>query len=967
MKKILIILIGVCLLNSNASAQSRDNKKIEKLERKLNRYFEDYKAKDTQLEKQPRMVSYDLNDEARTLTIKADETFAHQDFSPKVVEKIYKKISNAIPSPYDDYKITVITNGMKIEELIPNRLSSNTDSSRSWGSINYKGEPWVKNVSRPNDITHGLQNRHISLWASHGRYYDKDKLTWKWQRPNLFCTTEDLFTQTIVIPYLIPMLQNAGAIVFTPRERDWQKNEVIVDNDDQYAAPYYKEVNESKAWTSTSESGFAQHSGTYADGENPFIQGTARMAKASSKKDASLVIYQPNIPESGRYAVYVSYQSLPNSIDNAQYTVYHKGQETTFHVNQQMGGGTWVYLGTFDFDKGYNEFNRVVLSNYSKKHGVVTADAVRFGGGMGNIVRGGTTSGVPRCLEGARYYTQWAGAPRDIVSASNGKNDYNDDVNTRSLMTNWLAGGSCYLPGQDGKRVPLEMSLAVHSDAGFRPENTIVGTLAICTTNNNGMSTYPSGISRMASRDLADGILSGVVRDLRYKYGNWVRRALWDRNYSETRRPDIPSSILETLSHQNFTDMRYGLDPNFRFTLARSVYKSILRYINYQHNTNCIVQPLEPTDFHIEMSSSGKATLRWTPVNDPQEATARATSYNVYMATGTSGFDNGTTTKSTHYSIELEPGVLYHFKVTACNRGGESFPTEVLCAEYLPHAKKTVLVVNGFHRLSSPAVVENDSQNGFNLDEDPGISYGPMAGWAGKQLIFDRTQIGKEGPGALGYGENELVGKFIAGNDFNYVSEHAEAIHSAQRYNIVSCSSKAVEVGKVKLKNYQCVDLLLGVEKNDGHSLVYYKTFTPTLQRLLTDYTRKNGRLLVSGAYVASDMQGSQEQSFLANTLKLNFGGSDRNNTGSMVSGLGMQFNIYRDINEKHYAATSPDIIRPLAPAYCAMTYSNGQQACVAYRGNDYRCLTMGFPLECITDAKARNSVMRGILSFLME
>lgn len=31
----------------------------------------------------------------------------------------------------------------------------------------------------------------------------------------------------------------------------------------------------------------------------------------------------------------------------------------------------------------------VVLSNESSEHGVVCADAVRFGGGMGNISRGG--------------------------------------------------------------------------------------------------------------------------------------------------------------------------------------------------------------------------------------------------------------------------------------------------------------------------------------------------------------------------------------------------------------------------------------------------------------------------------------------------------------------------------------------------------------------------------------------------
>ena len=48
-----------------------------------------------------------------------------------------------------------------------------------------------------------------------------------------------------------------------------------------------------------------------------------------------------------------------------------------------MGGGTWVYLGTFAFDKGCNIFNRVILTNHSKHRGVVTADAVRFGGGMG--------------------------------------------------------------------------------------------------------------------------------------------------------------------------------------------------------------------------------------------------------------------------------------------------------------------------------------------------------------------------------------------------------------------------------------------------------------------------------------------------------------------------------------------------------------------------------------------------------
>ena len=38
-----------------------------------------------------------------------------------------------------------------------------------------------------------------------------------------------------------------------------------------------------------------------------------------------------------------------------------------------------MYLGTFDFDAGCSSGNRVVLTNQSSGHGIVTADAVRFG------------------------------------------------------------------------------------------------------------------------------------------------------------------------------------------------------------------------------------------------------------------------------------------------------------------------------------------------------------------------------------------------------------------------------------------------------------------------------------------------------------------------------------------------------------------------------------------------------------
>ena len=832
----------------------------------------------------------------------------------------------------------------------------------------YKGEPWVKNISQPHKVTNGLQNSHITLWASHGRYYDQSKATWKWQRPNLFCTTEDLFTQTIVVPYLIPMLQNAGAIVFTPRERDWQTEEIIVDNDQQYAnGALYRETNNKYAWSTTPLKGFAQHSGNYEDGENPFEQGTARMAHTASPNKSSQVSYQPYFKEAGKYAVYVSYQTLENSIDNAEYIVCHKGQETTFHVNQQMGGGTWVYLGTFDFDQGSDEHNRVIVSNSSKNKGVVTTDAVRFGGGMGNIVRGGTVSGMPRCLEGARYYAQWAGAPREIVSTYNGTNDYNDDINVRSLMSNWLAGGSVYAPETEGKKVPIELSLSVHSDAGVNREGGIFGTLAICTTDNEGRSEYETGLSRMVSKDYAYTLLNTVYDDLNAKYRKWTKRDVWDRNYSETRRPVVPSAILETMSHQNFVDMTYGQDPNFRFTMARAIYKAMLRTIAKNHDRDFTVQPLQPNNFHLEFTKKNVVTLRWSPVSDPLESSAYPTSYNIYTAIGKGGFDNGKNTRSTNYSMELEPGQLYRFRITAVNHGGESFPSEELAAVYQPKAKQTVLVVNGFHRLSSPAPINTDTQQGFDLDADIGVSYGLTAGWAGRQQCFDKTQMGKEGPGALGYGGNELAGQFIAGNDFNYVTTHAEAIMSAKKYNVVSCDKQAVENGSVNLNKYSCVDLALGLECDDGHSLLYYKSFTPIMQQKLKAYTQANGRLLVSGSYIGTDMKTTEEQQFLSDVLKVCPAGNERYNKNENIKGLGLDFTIYRTPNAKHYAATSPDVLRPTGSAICAMLYSDGQNAGVAYAGKDYKSFTIGFPFECVTDAKMRGALMRGILQYLLK
>lgn len=834
-----------------------------------------------------------------------------------------------------------------------------------WGNIDYHGEPWVKNLSAPHSITQGLQGRHLSIWASHGRYYDIAKNQWQWQRPNIYCTTEDLFTQTIVVPYLIPMLERAGAYVFTPRERDWQRHEIIVDNDGDDNGKSYIEDNGRHRWKDADEPGFALHEGVYVDGENPFNAGSVRQAKTTQKhNNESQIYYVPNIPESGRYAVYVSYQTVKKSVDNAQYTVYNKGVATTFSVNQQMGGGTWVYLGTFDFEAGMSRRNCVMLTNYSEDGGVVTADAVRFGGGMGNIARGNTVSGLPRCLEGSRYYAQWAGMPYEVYSSKNGQDDYGDDINARSLMTNYLGGGSVFMPTIPGCKVPIELTLALHSDAGYYTDDELMGTLTICTTQHND-GLLNSGISRNASKTLAYQLRNNTMYDMIKEFGTWRMRYMWDRNYSESRTPEVPSAIMEMMSHQNFKDMQMAQDPNFKFAIARSIYRTLLKYICSQHSQPCVVAPLTPHNFALNIDNTGTLTVSATPTADKHDDSAATTSYIVYVAKGDNGFDNGTEIKNiSDYSLTLSPDTLYNFRIAAANEGGVSAPSELLSAQWTPQAKARIMIINGFHRLASPAVIDDTWRQGFDMDKDPGLTLGSTFGWCGRQTNFARPASDNPLTDQFGSGDESFMGMLIAGNTQDYVRSHAEVLAATGRYTIFSCQSDAIDNGTIVIDSCEAVDLILGLEKNDSCSLVKYKTFSQNMQQSLKDYTTRGGALFVSGANVASDMTAPQEQQFLADVLKCKFAGKVDSPKDS-ISGMGQQCTYYHAINEQHYAAMNPDKLKATGKGYEALTYNGVGYAAVVYNGSDYRTMTCGFPMECIRERNCREKLLRDIFHFL--
>ena len=265
----------------------------------------------------------------------------------------------------------------------------------------------------------------------------------------------------------------------------------------------------------------------------------------------------------------------------------------------------------------------------------------------------------------------------------------------------------------------------------------------------------------------------------------------------------------------------------------------------------------------------------------------------VYTRIGYGGFDNGTLVSKPYYSVKVEPGLVYSFKVTAVNRGGESFPSEILSAYKAKRERERILIINGFDRISGPAVINTPDKAGFDLEQDPGVPYLSNISFCGAQSGFNRSQAGKEGEGSLGHSGRELEGMEIAGNTFDYPFIHGKAIQAAGKYSFVSCSDEAVENGIVTLEDYPIVDYILGLEKEDPIAKAYYKTFSSPMQRLITSYCQSGGHLFVSGAYVGSDMSGTQgNREFTEKVLKYGYQNSLTDKSSGQINGLGRSITI---------------------------------------------------------------------------
>ena len=837
-----------------------------------------------------------------------------------------------------------------------------------------------------------LAGRNIALWQSHGYYYESSLDRWEWQRASLFGTVEDMFTQSFVTQFLAPMLENAGAYVMMPRERDLNPDEYIVDNDTGTTSRTAGRFTPSGKW-SVCGKGFADGTETIADTLNPFLAGTSLM---SGRRGSARAEWAAEIRKEGDYAVYIAYRSFPESSENAHYSIFHSGGCSEFSVNQKMGGGTWIYLGTFHFKTGSTA--KVCLSA-GEGGGILSADAVRIGGGLGNIARGPSKeiSGMPRGLEACRYSLQWNGAPQKIWHPwDEEENDYRDDYSCRGLWTGWVSGGSSMNRKEKGLGIPLDLALAFHTDAGTALRDSTVGTLVLYSSSNEGKKALPSGEKMATSREFAELVQSQVVHDIRCAWNpDWRRRETRDRSYMETRSPACPSMILELLSHQNFNDMKAGLDPGFRFLASRAVYKGILKYLSNRYGVDYVVQPLPVADFAAWVEGD-EAVLSWVPRRDETEPTAVAEKYLLETRRDGSWFgkaqfvETETVDGRVCCRVRIEKGELVSFRVSAWNKGGKSFPSEILSVGKALEPKGKVLIVNNFDRVSAAVHFEDSLTAGFNEGLDSGVDYLKRINYVGPMYEFRRNLkwADDDCPG-FGASYTDCAALHPAGNTFDYTSIHGRAL-LALGYDFESSSSAAFsggvfcnkssaegELAGAMTDRYSAIDLICGKQASTpGYGgKVRYKVFPSGLCDVLES---AGCPLIVSGSYIGSDAEGGIYEEIPPDARAIGFTSSrlgfklmncraSRKGTyrwtGPSRRSSG-RFNT--EYSEDIYRVESPDGIVPAnSGAKTIMRYSDsGISAAVAYDGKAGKAVSFGFPIETIERETDIEEVFRFCLGF---
>ena len=202
-------------------------------------------------------------------------------------------------------------------------------------------------------------------------------------------------------------------------------------------------------------------------------------------------------------------------------------------------------------------------------------------------------------------------------------------------------------------------------------------------------------------------------------------------------------------------------------------------------------------------------------------------------------------------------------------------------------------------------------------------------------------------------------------------------------YSFISASVKAVESEPWMLNGYRMLDLILGKQKETlvGRGAVpsRYKAFTPALMAAVTQFTQQGGSVLVTGAYVGSDIWDKRnpaqaEVNFARDVLGFQWVDCQATLLGQVYTvptihhelGDNHHWTFCNKLNGKLYAVESPDAVKASddnGATFLRYTENNIPAGIVSDR-NGYRTVVTGVPFEVFDKADQRNTMMQEVLNF---
>jgi len=779
-----------------------------------------------------------------------------------------------------------------------------------------------------------LSGRVVFTSAGHGWAWSGS--AWALGRPQLHSMNEDygnLDQMTLFAFYCF----NAGATVVPMRPIGHQTNEVVLDNTSPGVA-------------------FA---GAWADSAGSVFYGAAGSVpyrfSGVAPEETATATYAPGIPVAGFYPVYAWAAAGANRV-NQLYRVRHSGGESSVRVPHRMVGNGWVYLGTYHFAAGSNAATAaVIVSNLAEpgeQTGVVIADAVRFGNGMGDVDRGGGVSRYPREEEASRYWVERSLGPGQspTIYDNPGSSDANDNVGAPIRMAvemNREAEGSMF----------RRIYVSFHSNAGG-------GRGVMGLYNDPALSTNVARNSNTPNqRRLAQLLGTEVNNDLSslgsflevpwYNRGTDVMFARSDYAFGEinnnTISNEFDATIVEVAFHDNESDARLMRDPKVRNWVARAAYQGVLRYMNQFDGVPMTFLPEPPVN--VSATNTGRSiVVSWSP-SSAQGGSGAPAEYIVYSSTDGYGFGNPVTVPANGTNLVELPdfpvGQPVFFRVAAANAGGESMPSEtVVCRRPESAASSRILLVNGFTRF--------DRTLNLRQTLTPG-SYRPPGHDANSGAI-----------------ERVLPRRV---NSFDYAVPHALAITSSgSLMGFDSCQVQAVTNGTVSLTDYEIVIWAAGNQSTAG------RTFNSVSQERISAFLRLGGNLFASGSEIAWDLDRSigpsaADRQFLRDQLRAALGGSTNDNSGSHVfvpkpASLfaGLPSGAFDDGSGGIYWVGYPDALVPQG-SIAVLEYPGyqGGAAGLYHQGSNGggQVVYFGFPFETILSPQLRAAYMGRILETL--